>query len=535
MKKILFATLVASDVLAMGADKVFKVSGCSNPTEQQVQGLYDDFDKARDERKKCYELAMEEYNKDSYSAQFTEANYNNEAALSKLDDYFHNELREVSRFPSPKEENDLKNIRRYFDLKYVNIRIVDANSYINGLYLSRERKNSFIKALTSDEELSKLVDKFCDEFKFMDMTSDLYKELCADKVDLSMDLKLNSMLESDVRSHMLNDSKKSKVYRELIVSYLARTNAFNFVSDYYISPNRLKNRLVANWKEAALIGASGTICYSYENFYGASLFKHFSSLPQDEIYYPWYCPMKPSNVFFHEVGHALDFFSQTMTRSDHTLETVYPKLVDIRVNHAAFDEQREKILKAFSEDPESLSFTKESLRTEETDLNSITDLLRENLTRPIFQSNFLITSSAEAWQIFGIFLESHKKPYIYSTGEKTFSYSDTLYINKMSDFALNCDMELPLRCHHLGMSDNDYIALKKNPKAEKSPLRSIIEYHVPLNTYGALMQIYGTSMQAYVFKLMYPKGLTQQLQTEYRLNSSLREFKQVQTAPEGER
>ena len=402
------------------------------------------------------------------------------------------------------------------------MRVIDARSYINGLYLSRAEKDNFLKALTSDEELLRQVDIFCENHKFVDMSSQLLNNLHSGITEMPNDLKNNPVLKSSVRSHLLDDSRKSRVYREAMISYLARERAFDFVSDHYSTPNKFKDKLIAKYTEGKF-NFLGVLCYQYALGYVNSLFGSFNSIPEPSA--PWPFVLDPKLIFFHEVGHVKDFFSTAnlWMGMDRTIK-ILPKLVDIKADIDVFDQIQSYLLEELSQDMETLQYLKNKLKTKETDLDKILDSWRSNLTNPVFMSEFSLDNSCEAWQIFGVFFSS------YNNGS---SFIDTLYINKMSDFALYIDLGMPIRCDHFGFIET--VDLKEeldDNKKEKQEFigddfKEMLEYTLPLESYGSLMEFHGTSMQAYVLKLMYPYGLISQLQTEYRLNSNLKEFKQI--------
>jgi hypothetical protein len=193
-------------------------------------------------------------------------------------------------------------------------------------------------------------------------------------------------------------------------------------------------------------------------------------------------------------------------------EKIISLLLNIKADLNIFDKYRPFLYEKLKKSTESLEYLKYILGTKETDLNNILDLLRYNLTNPVFLAKFSLENSAELWQILGVFFNKYNG-------------NNTLYINKMSDFALYCDLGLPIRSDHLG-----YLGLGKDSRRKEDPakyLTKLLEYSLPLEQYGALMELHGISMQAYILKLMYPYGLISQLQTEYRLNSNLKEFKQI--------
>ena len=520
MKKILFAMLIASDLFAMSSNSVFDIARSENPTEQQVKKLHVAFDQCRKDEQTQYKIACEEYEKDPNSEEYSQINDKHNQLAVELTSYIHNELRVVSRDLGSEEKIAGEKLKKVFSLdSNTNIRIIDAESYINGLYLNRKKKDLLIEALHSDEELEKQVDTFCENHRFVDMTSQLLNNrfvwekeklnACKEEFD---DFRDDAALKSAVRSHMLNDSARSPVYRQAIVTYLAKKKAFDFVSEHYLYPNRFKRKLIVNSKEAGLIYPNEILCYDSGVYPANTLFKNQDSVFREKA--PWSFPLTPNLVFFHEAGHSLDFFSRANSyMSMDQTEKIISLLLNIKADLDIFDRYRPFLYEKLKKDTTGfLEYLKDMLETRETDLDNILDLLRSNLTNPVFMAKFSLGDSAESWQILGVFFNKYNG-------------NNTLYINKMSDFALYCDLGLPIRSDHWF-----YLGLGKDSRRKEDTakyLAKLLKYSLPLEQYGALMELHGISMQAYILKLMYPYGLISQLQTEYRLNSNLKEFKQI--------
>lgn len=527
VKKFLIVALLSSDLWAMNPSKVFELAYCENPTEQQVQMLHNAWDECLEEQRKWCKIANEEYKKNPYSEEYKKACEKSEKLNIELQTYLHNELSVVSRDIFSETGSAIDNIRRHFstdETHVYNVRIIDACSYINGLYLSRSDKNSFLKALTSDEELLRQVDVFCRNHRFVDMSSQLLNNLESGISEMPNDLRNNPILKSSIRSHLLEDSKKSRVYREAMVAYLARERAFDFISDHYVAPNRFKDGLIVKYSEGMIHLSTKVLCYQYTLGYVNSLFESINSIPG--LSAPWQFILDPKLIFFHEVGHINDFSSVANSWIDMNRTTkILPTLVNIKADLGIFDQIRPLLSEGLSKDEYALQYVKSKLKTNETNLDKILDLLRANLSDPFFISEFSFENSSEVLQILGVFFSS------FNSNKNTFI--NTLYINKMSDFALFCEQGLPIRCDHFGyietIDTRDELNDDKIEKRKfiKIKLREMLKYDLPLESYGSLMEFYGISMQAYVLKLMYPYGLISQLQTEHRLNSNLKEFKQI--------
>ena len=135
-------------------------------------------------------------------------------------------------------------------------------------------------------------------------------------------------------------------------------------------------------------------------------------------------------------------------------------------------------------------------------IDTYLDYIRDNLDNRQIQAKLLITNNREAYQSFGTLLLEH--------GDKK-----TLYINMMSDFALSLSKNTPIRMDH---SSCQLSKLKDHISGTKS----YMEFNLPIEIYGSLMEVHGTTLSAYVLKLMYPFGISSILQNEYRLNKQLK-------------
>ena len=88
----------------------------------------------------------------------------------------------------------------------------------------------------------------------------------------------------------------------------------------------------------------------------------------------------------------------------------------------------------------------------------------------------------------------------------------------MSDFALSLSKNTPIRMDHSGYFSFDEL---KAESASDKP-KPFVQFNLPIETYGSLIEVHGTTLSAYVLKLMYPCGISSILQNEYRLNKQLK-------------
>ena len=496
MKKFLLIMFLAYDLFAVEPLDVSDIAQSENPTEEQVNDLYSVGN---------FEVAWRNYQtekkKDPNSEECKKAKERHDNLPGEIYPYLYYELSVVSReAESEIEEAAIEKLKKAFSLGTgTRVRIIDATSYINGLYISRSEKDRLIKALTSDEELERQVEIFCENHRFVDTSRKLMESLFAKDATLPGGLKIpdnlkdNPKLRDVIKSHMIDESKKSRVYREAMVSYMARSKAFNFLSDYCYAPNKFKSHLIIKGKESLFHVQSGSLFYSDKKFYGRSMVNEEDSAEESM---PQVCDLDPSLAFFHEIGHALDFFSHanSYVGVDQT-NIVVPKLLGIDTDLDKFNQDRNLKLKILKKDMRTVWYLKNMIEHKEKQLNSIfgfpifylkklfakekeinniLDSLEPNLDNSDFINRVFMDDSKEVWQIFGVFYNG-----------------DTLYINKMSDFSLYCDLGLPIR--------SDHVAFKT--QKEKTSLDLVIKHGLPRDVYSALMEINGTTMDAYLQKI----------------------------------
>ena len=219
----------------------------------------------------------------------------------------------------------------------------------------------------------------------------------------------------------------------------------------------------------------------------------------DDIYIP-----------YHEMGHSLsaDFFRFTSAFGiDDTI-----KLITALSNNLTFNENA---LNAFFE----------HLKTAPAEMN-VQEKLIYRLPRSIYEhgqsldelkteiaqlgtSNegivqLLHLNSVEIFQIIGLAMVKH--------GER-----NILFINSLSDFALATELGQPIRADHSSFALNP-------EKQEYGFLLSnipFVNHSLNLNLYGAMLKIYGSSMQKYVLSMMYGDKLVQTLKAEWTLGKNI--------------
>lgn len=220
------------------------------------------------------------------------------------------------------------------------------------------------------------------------------------------------------------------------------------------------------------------------------------------------------SIFFHEIGHYVDFFSRTFQNvgCDRTMSTIAMKFFNLQVKLDEFKSAIGDLKKNIGKNPGVLESLKELFGI---DFKTVEDFLKyteENLSNNLFQIKVLMENSAEVWQMFGAFLLENGDRHI-------------LCINRMSDFALSIEKRGSIRANHNGKTNEDL----KDALKEKEP--TFFHHSLPIEVFGTMMEFLGTSLEAYTVNLQYPYGLTSLFMNEYRLNLHLPYFGRVHWKP----
>ena len=397
-----------------------------------------------------------------------------------------NEVETISREPNKHEASAVSKFVAQLSAPIDEVRIIDATSFINGLYLDRQRKDYFIQLLSNDneEDIHQLFREFADKTEFSDL-----------------------VLKNKVLDWMIKGSNSSDVYKNLMISYIARTEAIRSICARYLFPQHdWYNKI--EWCEIS--ASCDKVIYvprAYNYYVFHSCFNSHQTIRQTKSnFFEYIGDME--YVLFHEIGHSTDFFSRVMlyTKLDKTIEQIAPDFFNLTTYVDRFDAIRDELKKEMETD---LSDPSEQNNinifiNNFKNIDEYLDYIRNNLDNKLIQSLVLINHAMEAYQIFGtLLLENDNKK--------------TLYINMMSDFALSLNKGTPIRMDHLGFDSFNLQSFLSDDNFDQC-----IQFNMPIESYGSLMEVHGTTLSAYVLKLMYPFGISSILQNEYRLNKQLK-------------
>jgi hypothetical protein len=100
----------------------------------------------------------------------------------------------------------------------------------------------------------------------------------------------------------------------------------------------------------------------------------------------------------------------------------------------------------------------------------------------------LFSNVVEVFQIMGLALLNYDG-------------KNTLYINSLSDFALMLDLGMPIKCDHRAWRPDT----TKYPYNFLIPRKLYVQHRMNADFYGALLPVYGSTMEQYVSKLIIKK------------------------------
>lgn len=406
--------------------------------------------------------------------------------------------------------------------------------FIRGLIheLIRASRNPLPKELEGVSELVSLIQSRginIDEVRFMDalsLTNYLTNQATKNEI-IPMLLTANKIACTNfIRTHLNNsafssDSFKSKVQRT-VEQGCARSKLFRdlFVSVFgKISSG--SSRVSAQLSILAEEGSSNHMSFEEgdwpcsriesiiltcdrDNVFQNSFFNGSASKKKTETG-TFAAKYDDISVLYHEFGHSSSAEFFTFTTGFDIDDTI--KLIAALSNNLNFNEDA---LNAFFEHlkaaPSEMHVREECISRLGTiyDHGQNLDELKSEMIQ-LGASNegiawLLYLNPVEIFQIIGLALVKN--------GEK-----NILFINPLSDFALATELGLPIRADHSSFALNP----EKKDYDFLLPKVPFVNHSLNLNLYGAMLKIYGSSMQKYVLSMMYGDGLAQALKAEWTL------------------
>ncbi|MBQ3564525.1 MAG: hypothetical protein IJA14_00065 [Alphaproteobacteria bacterium] len=519
------------------------VVSLKNPQEEQVSAMYNTWQEMKQQASKAawnyfYERKERDTNQndqiyelESYKKWLEQVSKMTEPALD--------EVNLISRPPKPEEQEAVEKVKNALKLSDISeVRIIDAESYIRGIYLSDSDRQFFLNWLHDADHAkdAALFDKYLSKFNFPNQFMNENHELEIKDLNSS-----NEGLKQKIQEMIAKSSLESKTYRELMICFFARASSIQSVC----------SRL-AYGKCLNEIFEGEMSCYSPA---GIALRSNGEGRSERTF-------IESSQVFFHECGHSLDLFSAKFDsdKANETMSTIAPKFFNFSVYESLcsflkmqiekdpsflaelqktfgkiksiddFDKRLCSFLKMqIKKDPSFLaklqktfgkiksiddfdkrlcSFLKMQIEKDPSFLaklqktfgkiKSIDDFIacvKSNVD--VFLASFLMESSAEVWQIFGVALLtngyiSYLEETVHTSTEDITSLRlekpinrRILLLSRMNDWPLSLDLNCLIRGDHLG--------------AEAT--LPFFHYQLPTEVYDALMNFHGTSWEKYKQKV----------------------------------
>ena len=203
--------------------------------------------------------------------------------------------------------------------------------------------------------------------------------------------------------------------------------------------------------------------------------------------------MSVAQFFFHECGHSLDLFSAKFDsdKANETMSTIAPKFFNFSADESLWSFLKMQI----ENDPSFLAKLQKTFGK----IKSIDDFIacvKSNVD--VFHAFYLMESSAEVWQIFGVALLTNG--YV--------SYPEATVHTSTEDIIISHRLEKPINMRILLLSRmNDWLlsldlnCLIRGDHLWAKATLPFFHYQLPTEVYDALMNFHGTSWEKYKQKV----------------------------------
>lgn len=404
----------------------------------------------------------------------------------------------ITRKPNQNELEGVEALKRLMSSEthehLSEIRVMDGFSYVNGLkdLLSENTYRSLLEFLQPDSNIDKIFD-----------TLDCILE-CDDKP-----------FKAYVFREMKTYAEHSDCCKQMVIAYIACGYAFQQLWVYNPVHSDTEPRFLLK-KHNVNQGGKGCVFIDLEaQLYIRSLFRscttYFSAANNLNIN-----SLPLALVIYHEIGHCIDFFTHIFESiSCHHINSIASVFLNTGVNLEYWQEYIDYFYKSSAKEQEELvSYVSKVTQKNILSVDETISYIYEHLADKNFQAKMVLEDIREFWQILSLFFMRVSS-----------DQDGIMIINKLSDFALNLEQNLPIRHDHLGYNydDLDEILAEKN---------TLTIYDIPMQTYAAMMKIFGSSWEQYIGRLTYPYGITSALKLEYWLGMKciLEKYPQIRKA-----
>ncbi|MBR1734953.1 MAG: hypothetical protein IJ730_05855 [Alphaproteobacteria bacterium] len=421
-----------------------------------------------------------------------------------------NEIYDSSRALTSQEQQDMQMFASKIIKKHGidEIRIIDAESLINSMYLPKNEKNHFLYLLRDgkQEEIDAEVIRFLDVCEFHDepasqLASRMSFYAASNKFAKPYLLPINSSIsiKDFITDSLLTGIHYSPIYRDVIIALIAKFRSIKPMSydlyshEYTELPSG--SLFVTNNKKIKFFSnssISGETIFSkneiHMNINDKTIFYVISPMSSGKgqgVYIP------NISTLFHEMGHLLSGSIGIVTNCNPFLD--FSKSATMAIASEAFITERNIENMKYNFDVidnysyEQLSFIKSAYKElfglTFSDDNTIKKFLKEAENSDVlctwlaeFQDN------SELMQIHGFFTHLYK-------GKTVF------YLNKLSDAAAFISLQFPMRVDHIGTS----LIIDENDvdSSSDSELKKSVTLNVNLDFYRMLAMAYGVNVYEY--------------------------------------
>jgi hypothetical protein len=370
------------------------------------------------------------------------------------------------------------------------VRYMDAASLIGSMQIPDAAKKHLLSLLdTQSEELAcSFVDDLLSRSRFSD---DCFKE--------------------KILSDILDGCQKSKIYRDLFITLIARKMSLpmisakiNFSKEVLDEPMRFENE-----SDGRSMYNNIQMSYNAKECLFKSLFATFCTQKRESTNF-FKFPLSKQLILFHEAGHSVSghfVASSTILNMDCTMK-IAACFLSSKINEQVVKDVCHLLKNAstaFQEDyMESWKYLGHNCR-DSKDIDTFINFLENQISSPEKITAALFGKSLEVFQILGVALLRHND-------------ENVLLINLLSDFALYTGMGIPVRASHVvGMDCDDVNPSLRNEYMlmQNCSNGSLATYRMNFELYGALLAMHGTSMQQYVMKLSFGENLAEYLKREW--------------------
>lgn len=380
------------------------------------------------------------------------------------------EITAASREPNEREIPFIPNLLGVLGLGgETEVRVVDAESRIKGLYLSRQDKTESLNMLKPGVKIDTYIKEWIQENRSLFHCSDELKSL--------------------IEEILIEESNKSEIYRQMVIAYIAPTKSFQSLAS--------RNTHIFNEPQFYVFYVTNKYEFSYKGIgipHDMREFRTYSYFPQEQTERAgdglFVVSLSRGKCLFHEFGHALDpipiFLCNDMTE-DIVSNLLGAELTEEGLKELVFQRQKkdwEELLRIFPEAPiegfgiefrcigDLLAYIQENFSS-----------IRENFPYYIEKvkkeaSQYLMTDNGESWQILGVrFIK------------KRDNAGGILYVNLLSDFNLCSKIGMPMQICHIGVGGF----------SEKE--MHFLKFTLPESAYDAMLHFCGSSLAEYRQKL----------------------------------